>query len=183
MGDRLSTATLAGGCFWCLEAVFKRLRGVEKVVSGYTGGNVAAPNYEEVCSGRTGHAEAVQIHFDPERISFAELLEVFWRIHDPTTRDRQGADVGSQYRSAIFCHGQDQRRIAEAALKAEQDSGYWPTPIVTAIVPAGPFYPAETYHQDYYRINSFQPYCRMIIEPKLKKLQKSFADKLVDPSP
>lgn len=178
MSDRFRIATLAGGCFWCLEAVFQRLEGVEKVVSGYTGGNVAAPSYEEVCSGRTGHAEAVRIHFDPTRIGYAELLEVFWRIHDPTSRDRQGADVGTQYRSAIFCHDDEQRRLAEASRQAQQASGYWPDPIVTEILPAGPFYPAEAYHQDYYRSNAFQPYCRMIIQPKLQKLQKNFPERL-----
>jgi len=170
--------TLAAGCFWCVEAVFSRLRGVEKVVSGYAGGTVPNPSYPEVCSGETGHAEAVQISFDPEVISFAELLEVFWRCHDPTTLNRQGADVGSQYRSAIFCHDQRQCRSAEQSRDEAEKAGLWPGPIVTEITPLSDFYPAEGYHQDYYRQNSLQPYCRLVIDPKLRKLQKEFAARL-----
>jgi peptide-methionine (S)-S-oxide reductase len=178
MTEKLETATLAAGCFWCVEAVFGRLRGVDKVVSGYSGGSVENPGYQEVCSGGTGHAEAVQVHFDPAVISFAELLEIFWRIHDPTTRNRQGADVGTQYRSAIFYHDQRQRKTAEESRREAQAAGLWPDPIVTEIVPFTVFYPAEGYHQDYYRLNTLQPYCRLVIEPKIKKLQKNFAAKL-----
>jgi peptide-methionine (S)-S-oxide reductase len=178
MAGKSETATLAAGCFWCVEAVFGQLRGVQEVVSGYTGGTVVNPTYEEVCSGGTGHAEAVQIRFDPEAISFSELLEVFWRCHDPTTRNCQGADVGTQYRSAIFYHDERQRKLAETSRSDAQAAGLWPDPIVTEIVPFSTFYSAEGYHQDYYRQNSFQPYCRMVISPKLKKLRQNFADKL-----
>jgi peptide-methionine (S)-S-oxide reductase len=178
MSDQRATATLAGGCFWCVEAVFSRLKGVEKVVSGYIGGEVPNPSYQAVCSGETGHAEAVRVTFDPELISFAELLELFWRYHDPTTLNRQGADYGTQYRSAIFYHDEDQRRVAETS-RAEADRvGIWPEPIVTEIVPATTFYPAESYHQDYYRLNGLQPYCQMVIAPKVKRLQKEFAARL-----
>jgi peptide-methionine (S)-S-oxide reductase len=169
---------LAAGCFWCVESVFSRLRGVEKVVSGYTGGEVPNPTYGEVCDGTTGHAEVVQITFDPEVISFAELLEVFWRTHDPTTRNRQGADIGSQYRSAIFYQDDRQRQIAEQSKRAAENDNLWPNPIVTEIVPLSDFYAAEAYHQDYYRLNRNQPYCRMVIDPKITKLQKEFSDKL-----
>jgi peptide-methionine (S)-S-oxide reductase len=181
MAERLETATLAAGCFWCVEAVFGRLRGVEKVVSGYTGGTVSNPTYQEVCSGRTGHAEAVQITFDPATISFDELLEVFWRTHDPTTLNRQGADSGTQYRSAIFYHDERQRQVAERSKRQAEEAGLWPDPIVTEIVPFTGFYAAEGYHQDYYRLNSFQPYCRLVIDPKITKLQKEFADRLKTP--
>jgi peptide-methionine (S)-S-oxide reductase len=172
------TATLAAGCFWCVETVFSRLRGVEKVVSGYTGGAVPNPTYQEVCSGTTGHAEAVQVTFDPETILFEELLEVFWRTHDPTTLNRQGADVGTQYRSAIFYHDERQRRIAESSRHQAQKEGLWPDPVVTEIVPLTEFFGAEPYHQDYYRLNLNQPYCRLVIDPKVRKLQKEFAGKL-----
>lgn len=182
MAEKLATATLAAGCFWCVEAIFSRLRGVVKVVSGYTGGGVADPGYREVCSGRTGHAEAVQISFDPEAISFAELLDVFWRVHDPTTPNRQGADVGSQYRSAIFCHDPEQLKIAEQSKREAEAAALWPDPIVTEIVPFTSFYPAETYHQDYYRLNPSHMYCRMVIDPKISKLRKYFATKLKTPS-
>lgn len=175
---KYAIATLAGGCFWCLEAVFKRLNGVVNVVSGYTGGVIANPAYEEVCSGSTGHAEAVQITFDPDIISFAELLDVFWRIHDPTTPDRQGADVGTQYRSAIFCHDTDQKETAERSLREAEALKGWPDPIVTEIVPFEIFYPAEKHHQDYYRLNPHQPYCRMVIDPKIRKLEVGFREKL-----
>ena len=176
MGDMRETATLAAGCFWCVEALFKRLEGVKRVVSGYAGGEVANPTYEEVCSGATGHAEAVQITFDPAVISFEELLQVFWRSHDPTTRDRQGADVGSQYRSAIFCHDERQRQLAERSRAGAE--ALRTAPIVTEIVPFRNFYPAEEYHQDYYRLNRNQPYCRLVIDPKIQKLQKDFAARL-----
>jgi len=178
MVGKTETATFAAGCFWCVEAVFGRLRGVEKVVSGYAGGTVATPTYQEVCNGTTGHAEAVQITFDPATISFAELLEVFWRTHDPTTLNRQGADSGTQYRSAIFFHGEQQRESAERSKREADAAGLWPDPIVTEITPFTCFYPAEDYHQDYYRLNSFQPYCRVVIDPKIAKLRKDFADKL-----
>lgn len=182
MVEKNTQATLAAGCFWCVEAVFSRLKGVSKVVSGYAGGAVADPGYREVCSGRTGHAEAVQITFDSGEISFAELLDVFWRIHDPTALNRQGADVGTQYRSAIFCHDKTQQEIAEQSKRQAEKAGLWPDPIVTEIVPFTSFYPAETYHQDYYRQNPSHMYCRMIIEPKIDKLQKTFPSKLKPPS-
>ena len=170
--------TLGAGCFWCVEAVFSRLGGVEKVVSGYTGGSVPNPTYREVCDGTTGHAEAVRITFDPDTISYAELLDVFWRIHDPTTLNRQGADAGTQYRSAIFYHDKRQREIAEKSKREAEKAALWPDPIVTEVVAADDFYEAEEHHRDYYRLNPNQPYCRMVIDPKIRKLQKEFADKL-----
>ncbi len=179
-GKTLQKATLAAGCFWCVEAIFRELKGVERVVSGYTGGHVAHPTYEQVCTGRTGHAEAVQITFDPGVVTYGELLEVFWRTHDPTTPNRQGADVGPQYRSAIFYHDDDQRRIAERS-RAEA-AGLYRDPIVTEIVPAGPFYEAEAYHQDFYRLNPGQPYCRAVIDPKVRKFKTAFADRLKEPA-
>ncbi len=181
MTKQFETATFAAGCFWCVEAVFSRLRGVETVISGYSGGELPAPTYRQVCSGTTGHAEAVQVRFDPEVISFAELLEVFWRSHDPTTRNRQGADVGTQYRSAIFYHDENQRQVAERSRQEAEETGLWLEPIVTEIVPYTNFYPAEEGHQDYYRHNPDQMYCRVIIDPKIHKLQKEFKDKLKRP--
>ncbi len=178
MTKNFEVATLGGGCFWCLEAVYQQVRGVERVVSGYSGGTVENPTYEQVCTGRTGHAEVVQITFDPEIISFADLLTIFWRIHDPTTPNRQGADVGTQYRSVIFYHNDDQRRIAEQS-KAEAAS-LWPNPIVTEIVPFQAFYEAEPYHQNYYRRNPHQPYCRVVIDPKVSKFRQTFADRLAE---
>lgn len=172
--EKLEKATLAGGCFWCTEAVFHQLKGVHKVMSGYAGGTVANPTYEEVCSGRTNHAESVQVTFDPQIIRFADLLEVFWRSHDPTTLNRQGADRGSQYRSVVFYHDEDQKRIAIESRKKAETDGLWPDPFVTEIVPLTNFYPAEGYHQDYYRYNRNQPYCVMLIDPKLQKLKKEF---------
>ncbi len=183
MAGRRETATFAAGCFWCVEAVFSRLKGVEKVVSGYAGGTVPNPTYHEVCTGATGHAEAVQITFDPQAITFAELLDVFWRSHDPTTLNRQGADVGTQYRSVIFCHDEGQLEIATRSKREIEEAGLWSAPIVTDIVPFAGFYSAENYHQDYYRMNPSQPYCRLVIDPKIRKLQKEFADKLKVPSP
>jgi len=177
MTKKSEIATLAAGCFWCVEAVFARLRGMEKVVSGYSGGTVPNPTYQEVCGGTTGHAEAVQVTFDPEVISFGELLDVFWRTHDPTTLNRQGADAGTQYRSAIFFHDGKQRDVAEKSKRETDAAGIWPDPIVTEIVPFGYFYPAEDHHQDYFQLNSSQPYCRMVIDPKIRKLQKEFADR------
>jgi peptide-methionine (S)-S-oxide reductase len=178
MAKQLEIATLAAGCFWCIEAVFTRLKGVESAVSGYSGGDIAKPTYNDVCSGETGHAEAVQISFDPDIISFSDLLDVFWRIHDPTTLNRQGADIGSQYRSAIFYHDSKQREVAEQSLTAAEAARLWSNPIVTEIVPFDTFYPAEDYHQDYYRLNPNQPYCRLIIDPKISKLQKNFSTRL-----
>lgn len=183
MSGKRETATVAAGCFWCVEAVFSRLMGVEKVVSGYAGGEVPNPGYREVCSGTTGHAEAVQITFDPEAVSFAELLEVFWLSHDPTTLDRQGADVGTQYRSVIFYHDESQRQVAERSRREAEEAGLWPGPIVTEIVPFTNFYRAEGYHQDFFRLNPDQPYCRLVIDPKIRKLQKTFSKKLKPPSP
>ena len=178
MAEIRETATLAGGCFWCTEAVFTRLKGVDRVISGYAGGRTARPTYRDVCTGTTGHAEAVQVVFDPEVISFADLLEVFWRTHDPTTLNRQGADTGTQYRSAIFCHDDRQREIALRSKKAAEAALIWPDPIVTEIVPFTTFYPAEEYHQNYYHYNRMQGYCVMVIDPKIRKLQKEFSDRL-----
>ena len=178
MTERKEVATLAGGCFWCLEAVFRRVKGVERVTSGYTGGGVSNPSYREVCAGNTGHAEAVRIEFDPEVITFQEILDIFWHIHDPTTLNRQGADAGTQYRSAIFYHDESQRAAAEQSLRRAEASRLWPDPIVTEITPAGTFYPAEEYHQEYYLQNAGQPYCRIVIEPKVRALLKAFPDKV-----
>jgi peptide-methionine (S)-S-oxide reductase len=178
MSDKLKTATFGGGCFWCVEAVFSELKGVERVVSGYAGGAVENPTYEQVCTGATGHAEVTQITYDPEVISYEDLLYVFWRTHDPTTLNRQGADVGTQYRSIILYHDERQKAIAERS-KAEIDtSGLWPNPTVTEIAPLGEFYPAEDYHQDYYRNNRSQPYCMAVIDPKIKKFKKEFGGRL-----
>ena len=164
------TATFAGGCFWCIEEIFRQQPGVLKVVSGYTGGTVPNPTYAQVCAGDTGHAEAIQIVYDPQKIGFDKLLEVFWTAHDPTQLNRQGADVGTQYRSAIFTHSEAQQILARTALETENGSGRHARKIVTEIVPAGVFYPAEDYHQEYYRLNKRAPYCRAVIQPKLKKL-------------
>jgi peptide-methionine (S)-S-oxide reductase len=172
------TATLAGGCFWCLEAVFEGLRGVERVVSGYAGGDVANPSYQHVCTGTTGHAEVVQVTFDPSLITFREVLEVFFSIHDPTTLNRQGMDVGTQYRSAIFYHSPEQRRIAEQTIADLNAAGLWDKPIVTEVVPLTTFYPAEAYHQGYFRNNPNQGYCQAVVAPKVVKFRKHFAAKL-----
>ncbi len=171
-------ATLAGGCFWCLEAIFNELRGVEKVVSGYSGGTVPDPSYREVCTGRTGHAEAVQITFDPQVISFRELLEVFFTIHDPTTLNRQGADVGTQYRSVIFFHTPEQKEIASEVIAAINSEKIWDAPVVTRVTPFKAFYPAEKYHREYFLHNPDQPYCRVVIEPKVAKFRRQFLAKL-----
>jgi len=175
---KLETATFGAGCFWCTEAVFQRLKGVESVVSGYSGGHVKNPTYKQVSSGTTGHAEAVQITFDPGKVSYAELLEVFWKTHDPTTMNRQGPDVGTQYRSVIFYKNDEQRKLAETYKGELDQSKAFRAPIVTQIVPFQEFFPAENYHQDYYELNSRQPYCAMIIRPKVEKLEKVFHDKL-----
>lgn len=168
----METATLAGGCFWCLEAVFKDLRGVARVESGYTGGGTAAPTYEQVCTGRTGHAEAVQITFDPRLITFRDLLRVFFTAHDPTTRNRQGADVGTQYRSAVFYHTSAQKDEAERVVAGLDREGLWPAPIVTEIKPYTVFYPAEEYHRDYYARHPDEAYCRAVIAPKVAKFRR-----------
>jgi peptide-methionine (S)-S-oxide reductase len=174
----LQQATLGGGCFWCLEAVYVELRGVTKVVSGYTGGHVPNPSYERVCSGSTGHAEVVQVTFDPAVAGYRELLEIFFTIHDPTTINRQGADVGTQYRSAIFYHDEEQKRVAEEVIKEIKEAKIWPKPIVTQVVPLDVFYPAEEYHQDYFANNPMQPYCQVVVAPKVSKFRKRYFEKL-----
>jgi len=167
-------ATLAGGCFWCLEAVYEQLRGVEKVASGYAGGHVQNPTYRQVSSGKTGHAEVVQLTYDPTVVSFRELLEVFFTIHDPTTLNRQGADVGTQYRSAIFYHDAGQKETAEQVLREMEAARIWDKPIVTEVSPLEAFYKAEDYHQEYYRHNTYQPYCQVVIAPKVQKFRQKF---------
>jgi peptide-methionine (S)-S-oxide reductase len=171
-------ATLAGGCFWCLEAVFKDLRGVESVISGYSGGSLPNPTYHQVCAGTTGHAEVVQVTFDPRAVSFREILEVFFTIHDPTTLNRQGADAGTQYRSAIFYHSPEQREVAEQVIGELTAERLWPDPIVTEVTPLTEFYAAEDYHQDYFERNPYQPYCMVVVAPKVAKFRKKFLDKL-----
>lgn len=174
----VSIATLAGGCFWCLDAVYRKLRGVNDVVSGYTGGHDTHPTYYAVGTGDTGHAEAVQIHFDPQIISYRALLEVFFTIHDPTTLNRQGADVGTQYRSAIYYHSPEQKQIADQVMAEVAGSGNWRSPLVTELKPAGPFYTAEEYHQNYFERNPNQGYCRVVIVPKVAKLRQHYLDQL-----
>jgi peptide-methionine (S)-S-oxide reductase len=171
-------ATLAGGCFWCLEAVFEQLRGVTKVISGYSGGHLPKPSYEAVCKGTTGHAEVVQVAFDPDVLSYRDLLGVFFTLHDPTTLDRQGGDVGTQYRSAIFYHDDEQRRTAEDVVRELEAEHVFDEPIVTKIEPLQTFYPAEEYHREYYRRNPNQPYCRAVIAPKVAKLRSKYLEKL-----
>ncbi|MYB50407.1 MAG: peptide-methionine (S)-S-oxide reductase MsrA [Dehalococcoidia bacterium] len=175
-GNRL--ATLAGGCFWCLEAVYNELRGVESVVSGYAGGHDLSPTYEAVCSGTTGHAEVVQIAYDPDMVSFRELLEVFFTIHDPTTLNRQGNDVGTQYRSAVYFHDEEQRLIAEEVIEEMTVAEVWDDPIVTEITALDTFFEAEEYHQRYFEKNPFQPYCFVVVRPKVSKFRKKFVSKL-----
>jgi len=172
--ERREVATLAGGCFWCLEAVFKEVKGIEKVVSGYSGGTTANPSYAQVCSGATGHAESVQLTYDPKKISFREILAIFFSVHDPTTLNRQGADVGTQYRSAIFYHNEQQKAEAEEAIRQLNVSKAWGAPVQTHVEPLTKFYPAEEYHQDYYGKNPAQPYCSVVIAPKLDKFRKKF---------
>jgi len=174
----LETATLAGGCFWCLEAVYDQLKGVKDVVSGYAGGAAANPSYREVCTGRTGHAEVIQIQFDPQEISFRQILEVFFTIHDPTTLNRQGADVGTQYRSAIFYHSPAQKETAEAVIRELEAAQLWPDPIVTEVTAFDQFYPAEDYHQEYFARNPEQGYCRVVIAPKVAKFRKLYLERL-----
>lgn len=172
-------ATLGGGCFWCLDAVFRQLRGVERVESGYAGGTAPNPTYRDVCSGTTGHAEVVQVTFDPTVISFRDLLGVFFTIHDPTTLDRQGADVGTQYRSIVLYHSPEQRAAAEEVIRELGAQHVWDDPIVTEVKPLTAYYPAEQYHQDYFAANSRQPYCQAVIAPKVAKFRKAYLDRLV----
>ncbi|MEZ0245382.1 MAG: peptide-methionine (S)-S-oxide reductase MsrA [Methylophilaceae bacterium] len=169
-------ATLAGGCFWCLEAPFRRLKGVGEVVSGYMGGHTLNPDYKQLCTGTTGHAEVIQVHFDPAIISYEDLLEIFFVLHDPTTSNRQGNDIGTQYRSAVFYHSEAQRTVAEQMVITMAE--YWPNPIVTVIQPAEKFYPAEEYHQRYFDRNPSQPYCMAVVAPKIAKLRAKFALRL-----
>ena len=178
MDSNLQVATLAGGCFWCIEAVFDELKGVVSVESGYSGGHVANPSYRAVCTGMTGHAEAVQITFDPSVISFHDILKVFFTVHDPTTLNQQGADVGTQYRSAIFYHDEEQKRVAEEVIKEISEAKIWKDPIVTEVTKFDQFYMAEDYHQEYYANNPFQPYCRVVIAPKVTKFRAKYFDQL-----
>ncbi len=178
MGNNLETATLAGGCFWCLEAVFDELKGVQSVESGYSGGHVPHPTYAQVCEDNTGHAEAVRVTFDPSVISYHDLLKVFFSIHDPTTLNRQGNDIGSQYRSVIFYHSQEQKEEAEQVIRELTDEKLWDQPIVTEVVPFEQFYEAEDYHQEYFKKNPYQGYCRAIIAPKVAKFRSKFMEQL-----
>lgn len=180
--EKTETATFAGGCFWCMEAVFQRLKGVSKVISGYTGGTTKNPTYQEVSDHETGHVEAIQVTFDPNIITYQQLLDVFWHLHDPTTQDRQGNDVGPQYRSAIFYNNAEQKRLAEASKEKTEKSGLYPGKLVTEIVPFTKFYEAEDYHQNYYNKNSYASYCQYVIDPKITKLYKEYKE-LVKPSP
>jgi peptide-methionine (S)-S-oxide reductase len=172
------TATFGNGCFWCTEAIFSELKGVLKVTSGYSGGTTKNPTYKEVCTGLTGHAECLQIVYDPTVISYEELLEVFWKTHDPTTLNRQGNDVGTQYRSVIFYHNEQQKALAEKYKKELNEARVFPNPVVTEIVPMKVFYPAENYHQEYYKLNGHEPYCQFVIRPKIEKFRKVFKNKL-----
>lgn len=176
--EGLEVATLGGGCFWCTEAIYQDVKGVEVVKSGYSGGHVENPSYRQVTTGTSGHAEVIQVFFDPKQVSFQEILEIFWATHDPTTLNRQGADVGPQYRSAVFFHSEEQRETAEYFKKKLDEAGAFPRPIVTEITPFANFYVAEDYHQNYYNDNGMQPYCQVVIRPKLEKFRKVFADKL-----
>lgn len=174
----VEVATLGGGCFWCLEAAYQQLRGIEQIVSGYAGGSVHNPTYKQVCGGATGHAEVVQITYNPEEISYRDLLDVFFTIHDPTTLNRQGADVGTQYRSVIFYHDDQQRQVAEQAIADLSADKIWDSPIVTELSPLPTFYAAEDYHQDYYSQNSLQPYCQFVVAPKVAKVRKEYTARL-----
>jgi peptide-methionine (S)-S-oxide reductase len=176
--EGMETATLGGGCFWCLEAVFDELQGVQGVKSGYSGGSVPNPSYQQVCSGRTGHAEVVQISFNPQEISFRDILQVFFTFHDPTTLNRQGADVGTQYRSVIFYHNPEQKMTAEQLVQELESENVWPVRIVTQIAPFEAFYVAEDYHQEYYRLNGQQPYCQIVIAPKMAKFRELYQERL-----
>jgi peptide-methionine (S)-S-oxide reductase len=177
--ETTETATFAGGCFWCTEAVFQRLRGVKSVMPGYTGGQVPNPSYEAVCTGATGHAEAIQIEFDPSEISFEQLLEVHFATHDPTTLNRQGHDVGTQYRSGVYYHNEAQKETAEKVIARVNESDAYPNPLVTEVLPFDAFYEAEDYHQNFYNRNRTYPYCSVIIDPKVQKLMKSYKEILV----
>lgn len=179
--EKLETITLGSGCFWCTEAVFQNLRGVKSAVSGYSGGKVLNPTYEQVCSGNTGHAEVIQVTYDPAVIPFEDLLRVFWHTHDPTTLNRQGHDVGTQYRSAIYYHNDQQRKVAEQYKAQLDESKTFDAPIVTEITPFDKFYPAENYHQEYYDLNPNQGYCQAVIRPKVEKFKKEFGD-LLEPA-
>jgi len=174
----MDTATFGSGCFWCTEAIFQQVSGVKKVISGYSGGHVVNPSYKEVCTGRTGHAEVIQVVYNPDEINYEELLEIFWKTHDPTTLNRQGNDIGTQYRSVIFYHNEEQREKAEYYKKELDTSGIYDQPIVTEISPYENFFEAEDYHQDYYSENPRQPYCTFVIQPKLEKFKKVFESKL-----
>lgn len=178
MVNNLQIATLAGGCFWCLEAVFDELSGVPSVESGYSGGRVPNPTYHEVCDGDTGHAEVVQITFDPAVVTYRDLLTVFFTVHDPTTLNRQGSDVGTQYRSAIFYHDEEQKKIAEEVIAEIEAAKLWDAPIVTEVSPFDAFYRAEDYHQEYFANNRFQPYCQFVVAPKVSKFRQKFAERL-----
>jgi peptide-methionine (S)-S-oxide reductase len=179
-GPAMAKATFGGGCFWCTEAVYAQIKGVESVVSGYTGGQVENPTYKQVCSGLTGHAEAVEITYDPAVVPYEKLLEIFFSTHDPTTLNRQGADVGTQYRSAIFYHDDEQKKIAQQVIIRLNAAKVFPSKIVTKLEPATVFYPAEDYHQDYFALNGFQPYCQAVIAPKVTKVRKVFKELLKD---
>jgi peptide-methionine (S)-S-oxide reductase len=178
MENDREVATLGGGCFWCTEAVFQDLRGVEKTQSGYSGGHVQNPTYEEVCGKGTGHAEVVQVTFDPSLVTFRELLEVFFTVHDPTTPDRQGADVGPQYRSAVFYHSPEQKSVAEEVIRDVNERQLWGAPVVTEVTEFTEFFPAESYHDDYFRRNPYQGYCQVVIAPKVSKFRKQYLEKL-----
>jgi len=178
MNTNLHTATLAGGCFWCLEAVFDDVKGVHGVESGYAGGHVDNPTYRQVCDGNTGHAEVVQVHFDPNIVSYRDLLNVFFAIHDPTTLNRQGNDVGTQYRSAIFYNNDDQKMIAESLIEELNSQKIWGSPIVTQVTPLDRFHMAEDYHQEYFARNPYQPYCQAVVAPKVAKFRKHFLEML-----
>ena len=177
MADK-EIATLAGGCFWCLEAVYEQLQGIDKVESGYSGGSVVNPTYQQVTTGTTGHAEVVQLTFDPDLTSYREILEVFFTIHDPTTLNRQGADVGTQYRSAIYYHDEEQKEIAEGIIRELTEERVWDNPIVTEVTPFEAFYEAEDYHKEYYRRNPRQAYCQVVIKPKVNKFRQNYLAKL-----
>ena len=176
--DALQLATFGGGCFWCTEAIFQDVDGVEKVESGYMGGTTKNPSYKEVCTGKTGHAEVIQVTYDPKKVTYDELLEIFWKTHDPTTLNRQGADVGTQYRSAVFYHNDEQKRLAEKYKKELTEAKAFDQPIVTEITRASVFYKAEDYHQNYYNLNGNAPYCSVVIQPKVEKFKKVFKEKL-----
>lgn len=178
MKEKNELATFGGGCFWCVEAIFDRVNGVNTVESGYSGGHVQNPSYKQVTTGKTGHAEVIQIGFDPEKVSYTELLEIFFKTHDPTTLNRQGADVGSQYRSVVFYHNEDQKQQAELVISQLNQAGIWKDPIVTSVEPFEKFYSAENYHQEYFENNPNQGYCRVVIQPKVEKFEKVFRDRL-----